>query len=225
MIRYCLVGVCLAASFVLAGCGDKSDDPATRQKKNLKSQTPEVRAKAAEELGNAGPADLVSAVPALLTALTDERPEVRQAAAVSLGQVPPAQHAKVVPALTDSLNDTNSNVRHKAALALSKIGPDAVPAKNKFIEMLRSGDSQDAWWACEALGRMGPEASDAVSALMIQLDSPLRENRARAAWTLGRIGPSAAAAAGKLAQLTGDPEMCVRVSAENALRMIRGQGQ
>ena len=137
MIRHCLVLVCIAATALSAGCGGKSESHAERQKENLKSETPQVRARAAEELGKASPAELVSAIPALLTALKDERPEVREAAAVPLSQVPPAQRPKVVPALTESLNDTNSGVRHKAALALSKIGPDAVPAKNKFIEMLR----------------------------------------------------------------------------------------
>ena len=61
MIRKYLGLICLAVA-LQAGCTD-SKDPVTRQRKNLKSDSPAVRAVAAEELGKAGPISRASLRP------------------------------------------------------------------------------------------------------------------------------------------------------------------
>jgi hypothetical protein len=70
---------------LLAGCGD-SQDPVKKQQKNLKSDSPAVRAVATEELAKARPA-AASARAAVTNCLPDSIPAIRAGAAKPIKQI------------------------------------------------------------------------------------------------------------------------------------------
>jgi HEAT repeat protein len=81
----------------------------------------DVRRRAAEALGQLGPAGKV-AVPALMEALNDKKYfDIRAAAATALGQIGPDAKAAIA-ALTAALKDKDESVRRAAAEAIKKIG-------------------------------------------------------------------------------------------------------
>src|SRR5262249_12708532 len=86
----------------------------------LKDPEPDVRARAARALADAG--SLRQAIPMLIVSLRDTNREVRVEAAVALGNIGPLT-ADVVPALTQALNDPVLEVGTRAATALGIIGP------------------------------------------------------------------------------------------------------
>ena len=80
---------------------------------------PKVRKKAADVLGNVGPAD-PAVVPALVAALKDADASVRDAAVLGLSKMGPAA-AAAAPALQEACTDPDANVRGHAATALRRV--------------------------------------------------------------------------------------------------------
>jgi tetratricopeptide (TPR) repeat protein len=119
-----------------------------------------VRRRAAEALGQIGPA----AIPALTEALRDADEAVRVGAARALGKICLGKigsaAAEVVPALTEALrDDPDRDVRWRAAYSLGLIGPAAAKAIPVLTEALRDADEAIRRAAAEALGKIGPAAN------------------------------------------------------------------
>src|SRR5690349_2744826 len=112
-MRIIVLGVCL----LLAGC--RKTDTAREWEGKLQDPNPEVRARAARELGKRG-SDAAGSVDKLTQALKSADADERQSAATALGKIgEPANVA--VPALIEALSDAEWPVRRAAALALGEI--------------------------------------------------------------------------------------------------------
>jgi HEAT repeat protein len=123
-MRNALLG--LAVLFAV-GCGHEnvpkekyfSGQPVEHWLKEAKSADPKARKKAAEVLGNVGPAHK-GALPALAEALKDRDPKVRDAAVLGLSKNGPAS-ASALPALEETLRDSDATVRAHARAAIQQI--------------------------------------------------------------------------------------------------------
>ena len=166
---------------------------------------PIVRASAAEALGTLGnPA----ALPALLTALSDENETVRRAAAAALDTL---GDPDALPALITALSDENETVRRAAASALDTLGdPAALPA---LITALSDENETVRRAAASALGTLGNPV--ALPAIIIALSDDVQTVRWSAISALGRLGEIAAIPT--LLTALSDEDKNVRQSAAFAL--------
>lgn len=188
---------------------------------NLKSTSDTNRVEWIRALGYFG-ADGVSAVPELITALSDSSPVVRSAAAGSLAQIgPPA--AAAVPALTKALSDSSPHVRDLAAIALRGMGSKAVAAVPELIRALSDPVNFVRAPAAEALGVIGPAAQAAVPALAERLLVKEEEGfvLTSVAYALGDIGPAAKSALPALRQVL--EKRRVGAASQEAILKIEGK--
>lgn len=96
-----------------------SGEPVEHWLTAIKDQDPKQRKKAAEVLGNVGPAD-ARAIAALIEALNDGDAKVRDAAVLGLSKIgPPASSA--APALEETTKDKDETVRKHAVAALQRV--------------------------------------------------------------------------------------------------------
>lgn len=96
-----------------------SGEPVEHWLTAIKNQDPKLRKKAADVLGNVGPAD-GRAIPALIEALKDNDANVRDAAVLGLSKIgPPASSA--APELEEATKDKDETVRKHAAAALQRV--------------------------------------------------------------------------------------------------------
>ena len=131
--------------------------------KSLKHKNPQVRQKAAKDLGRMGP-DARTGVPALVAALGDDNRSVHKEAMLALKSI----GKPAVPALIQALKHGNPNIREGAALALGKIGPGAEPAVPALIRALIDDNGRVKKSAEFSLRRIGKPA---VAALKKTRDS------------------------------------------------------
>ncbi len=112
-----------------AGTGKPAHDALPALLRALKAGDANMRARAADELGQLG----VKAVPALsslMKALGDRSPRVRASAGLALGNIG-TRHAAVEPLLKKALKDRSEDVRYAAALALSRINTAGTSPQEK----------------------------------------------------------------------------------------------
>ena len=96
-----------------------SGEPVEHWLEAINSPDPKTRKKAADVLGNVGPAD-PRAVPALMEAVKDRDAKVRLAAVLGLSKIgPPAAAAEAV--LEEAAKDRDSTVRAHATTALERV--------------------------------------------------------------------------------------------------------
>jgi len=94
-------------------------EPVDHWLEEIKSPDPKKRKKAADILGNVGPADERS-VPALIEAVKDKDAKVRDAAVLGLSKIgPPAASGESV--LVEATKDKDPTVRTHAATALERV--------------------------------------------------------------------------------------------------------
>jgi HEAT repeat protein len=114
-----------AAAFALAGCSDPPGPPMAHGKpiehwlRALRDPDANIRKRAADVLGNVGPAD-PTIVPELASALKDPSRTVREAAVVALLKMGPAAK-DAAPALVEASRDSDAKVRSHAAKALQNL--------------------------------------------------------------------------------------------------------
>lgn len=188
----------------------------------LSSPYPEVRVKAAWQLGSIG-AGAASAVAPLVALLGDPEIAVRQQAAASLGLIGPAAAYEAVPALAELLSAPDDRTVAIVELALFRLGSASspvVPALTSIIQSWRPiNDSSDPTVltnAAKALGAIGPAASPAVPTLVRLLhNSDYIIPRKAAAEALGAIGDPNAII--PLKQALTDRDESVRSAARYAL--------
>jgi hypothetical protein len=157
----------------------------------LKRTSGSERLNLVRAIGNFGP-DATSALPELMTALTDTSPEIRSAATDSLGQIGPSA-ASAVSALATALSDSDPRVRVGAALALKAVGPKAAPVVPELIRAASDPVNYVRASAADALGAIGPGAHPAALALAQNLLKKREDGfvLSSIAYALGNIGPAA----------------------------------
>ena len=133
-----------------------------------------------------------SAVPALITALQDERENVRASAAYALGEMGPVA-AEAVDGLIALLADESEEVRRHATSALGMIKVPSSKTVPALIEVLEDREDTDlAFFAAQALTRIGPDAVEAIPALREALMSESAYVRGFSSEALSRIGTAEA---------------------------------
>ena len=165
----------------------------------------------------------ISAVPALIQLLQDQKASIRRNAASALGQIGP-EAKDAVSALIQSLQDQDEWVRSNTAWALGMIG---IPVAIKAVEgevpvLIKALQDQEASksvhvMAAWTLGNIGEGAVDAVPALMQALKDQNPDVRNNAAWALAKIGEDAVPA---LIQALQDQDSQVHANAVLALGEI-----
>ena len=134
----------------------------------------------------------VSAVPALIAALQDERENVRASAAYALGEMGPVA-AEAVDGLIALLTDESEEVRRHATSALGMIKVPVSKTVPALVEVLENREDTDlGFFAAQALTRIGPDATEAVPALREALMSESAYVRGFSSEALGRIGTAEA---------------------------------
>ena len=143
------------------------------------SDNPDVRRKAANELGKHG-LEAAPAVPSLIEALADEDRSVQKAAVRALASIGKA----AVPGLIKALADQRPTVREGAALALARMPDEAVPAIPALIHNLIDQDGNTRTAAEYALRRIGEPA---VPELIKSRESGSEEIKGAAAAVLNKM--------------------------------------
>ncbi len=141
--------------------------------RKLQSDSAEIRAYAAEGLGNVGD---TFAVDPLIEALSDDNATVRRFAISALGQL---RDARAIEGLITFLNDEEPDMRCAAVAALGELGLTEERAANppiQVIEALISSVTDSDRGVCSAavvaLGRIGnPQAISALNNLAENTDS------------------------------------------------------
>ncbi|MDE0555424.1 MAG: HEAT repeat domain-containing protein [Candidatus Poribacteria bacterium] len=153
----------------------------------LKADDPNVRMKAANELGFIRGVDAAEAVPALVDALEDSYEPVRRNVTYALGAI----GKPAVEPLTNALDSEKAAFEMEPILhicdpayGLAAIGASAVPALITALEDERENVRASAAYA---LGEAGPVAAEAVDGLVGLLTDESEEVRRHATSALGMI--------------------------------------
>ncbi len=153
--------------------------------RDLQSNDPTVRAKAARQLGEKG-TSAKKAVPALADALKDADADVRRNAAHALGEIDP-ENPRVIDSLIEALKDKDLGVSVSLSRALKKGGKAAIVALGQALHHKHSVIRAHA--ALELHG-IGPNAVEAFPFLLDALSDKEEKGRINASAALQVIGPS-----------------------------------
>lgn len=208
----------------------------------LKDPEEQVRASAAQALGEIGP-PAVSAVPALVRATHDAGemsfvndravealarigpPAIPQLAEALCGEYGPAVgHALGLmgsPALATLIEGlAHDQCRRSAALGIEVVGPAAAGATPGLVTALADNDAAVRFDVLAALGAIGPPAAAAVPAIIGSLSDPERRVRLQAVVVLGLMGPAARAAIPSLREMQNDRDEQIRANAQLSLNAV-----
>ncbi len=194
--------------------GGGAEAPATLVARLRSGPRPGVRLAALETLVARGGSEVSLA---LLDRLADRNQAVRWRAAQALADLPLG--AAAVSDLTRALTSHDAYVRRFAVWKLGEIGPDALPALDDLVALLRSDPSGEACGAALALGRLGDV--EALPALVADLRSSSSDRRVEAAQGLGLLGRPAVTAVPQLIAALDDPDAALRAAAVEALGEIQ----
>jgi HEAT repeat protein/V8-like Glu-specific endopeptidase len=152
--------------------------------KNLESSENQVRAQAAQALGNIG-AEAKLAIPALLKILRDEQNDVTSGmladALTKIG--PPAKQD--IGLLRQAIKDLNTKVRAYAAASIGVLGPDAGSLLALLAEASKDKNAEVRQSALRSLGKMGGNGKDTIlPALTTAMQDSEHEVRVAAALAL-----------------------------------------
>ncbi|HMJ64813.1 MAG TPA: HEAT repeat domain-containing protein [Candidatus Binatia bacterium] len=180
------------------------------------STTPQLRARAAEQLAALTPTVPAEAVRALVRAFADPDSAVVEESQRSLRRIGPVV---AVPELIAALSARNYKVRRHAAEVLRDFGPAAARATAALLKSLGDQRAIVRVQAAYALARVG--GTGAVSGLSEALNDRNPAVRAGAAEAIGYIGADASGVASlPLRGCLGDSNVRVRVCAARALWLI-----
>ena len=197
----------------------------SRNLRDLKSRSADVRVQAAVTLGNnSSPGSPVydreqtrRAVPALMEALKDTDASVRAEAAFALGNIP-GDMRLAVPALIEALQDSEQPVREEATQSLGRIAQSPELAVPALVGELKRNDTRR--YAMDALIKFGPAAKPGAPALIVLLKEKDPYLPWYVAQVLGAIGPEAQDAEPALLDMLRGTDDQDRLEAAEALGKI-----
>jgi HEAT repeat protein len=223
------------------------DDPAAVRvliRTLKKDPHPEIRAAAADWLGELGPRTK-DVIPALVETLTSDTMNYPVETAMrALGRIGPEAIPALVAALPTrdtwigatlgeigepalpALIEILEKPRHRVAavVGLTKLGPKAAPALSGLITALADGGDQLRSLTAHAIQAIGPPAGPAVPALIKVLDDPVKHIRVSAILALEAIGPPGASAAiPKLTQMASDEDRQIALNASRVLKALQAK--
>jgi HEAT repeat protein len=187
----------------------------------LKDKAPEVRAAAADALGQIGPEPGV-VVAALLRAAGDQNQWVHGAAVRALGLIQMkagVDRMDVRPAIAAAMMDASFHVRE---LGIYAFWATAERSPGLSIALLRDGDARTRRSAVAALARSSPLPGQVVPELTAALSDEDAAIRAGAARALGNVWPPPGSAALPLMRALRDQDRVVRETAAEAISAING---
>ncbi len=147
--------------------------PSQLLRRKLRSESAEIRAYAAEGLGNVGDSHAISP---LIKALSDENITVRRFAITALGRL---RDSRAIDGLLPFLQDDESDMRCAAVVALGELGltegriaNPPVQVIDALISSVTDNDRSVCSAAVVALGRIGnPQAISALNSLADNTES------------------------------------------------------
>ncbi len=172
-----------------------------------------TRIKALRRLGRIGHRSR-SAVPVLISGLTDSVPEIRAATAEVLGQ---SGVGEANPALIAALRDPELTVRTAAAAALARTRPDTQAASSALATAVRADPAGMRDSAVETMATIG-EPSVPLAINLIRDANP--KLNAIGVQLLTRLGPTAKAAVPILLEMFHRSERSIREHAAQALAAV-----
>ena len=199
-------------------------------RKALSSSDANVRAQAAESLGQLGSTDEAN-LQALATAVSDGDPRVQRAATESLGVLlsrdPNMPSDRAVGFLKPALSSPDATIRRHAAEALRGLrGTDAI---NAAVQLVDDADRRVQREAIESLGELlsgadAPTAKSALPVLQKALQSEDPNVRRQIVESLGGLRSIADDVVPLLAKAAEDPDPRVQREAVEALGNISSGG-
>jgi beta-lactamase regulating signal transducer with metallopeptidase domain len=169
------------AALALASMGRNAFGPLMNQLTNTSATTRRNAAWAIGELTNMPPGERASAIPQLITLLSDRDAWVRMAAARAIGEV---RDGRATEMLIATLSDTDWRVRRLAAWALNEMKERrAVPALCQLL--LGDARAEVRGAAAEALGEIA--SAEALPTLQQALNDPETAVRAKVSWAIAEI--------------------------------------
>jgi len=169
------------AAIALASMGMPAFEPLTNELANGNASVRRNAAWAIGELTNMSPQKRASAVPQLVSLLSDSDDWVRMAAARALGEL---RDERAGERLITALSDTQWRVRELAAWALSEMKDER--SVNALCNVLLTDDQAEVRrTAAEALGEI--RSSEAITSLKQALNDPEPRVRTKAGWAISEI--------------------------------------
>ena len=156
--------------------------------RSLKSDDPELRKTAAQDLTRMGDA-AKPAIPQLLERLADENPIVRATAARAVWEIDQRAEA-ALPVLIELLESPQTSHRELAAYFLGPMGDAAKPASAALRRAMAGTSPALRVHAAEALAQIEPADAGAVEVLLEALKDPSADVRSLAALASGLIDPA-----------------------------------
>ncbi len=240
----------ISATYALGRIGQVPPEAASRIRENAHSPDSLLRTVSTWTLAHIYPTDerlQQEAVHRLVASLTSDEPQVRATAATALAALRP-DPSLLTPILSEALREADEettrhaldavaglgpamvpqligalrfeSLRPRVVFLLGEMGPDAEPAVEALVELMKASDRRTQQESLLALAKIGPAAGTAVPALTEALrrhEEPLKYG---AAYALGRIGPGAESATPALLKAAGSDDDTLALLSAWALAQV-----